>query len=101
LDTRSKLFKASLHSKYPIIRNKFQTIRLQRPQLSKLRTHKIQFKIKSTSARSSTPWMDPNAMKNSPFAVAGFCVKVVRVIAASYLTACNEVFKSSKMHRTY
>jgi len=54
----SKLFKASLHRKYPIIRNKFpQTIGLQDPQdlnlknnssISKLGTHKNEFKIKST-----------------------------------------------------
>jgi len=38
--------------------------------------------------------MDLNATKNPSFTAIEFCVKVVRV-AASYLTACDEVFKSS------
>jgi hypothetical protein len=32
---------------------------------------------------------------------AGFWVRVVRVVAASYLTACEGALRSSKMHRMY
>jgi hypothetical protein len=35
----------------------------------------------------------------APFTAAGFCVKVVKVVAASYFTACDEAFNSSKMQR--
>jgi len=35
------------------------------------------------------------------FTAAGFYIKVVRVVAASYLMACYEAFKSSKMHQIY
>lgn len=36
-----------------------------------------------------------------PLTAAGFCVRVVRVVAASYFTACDEAFRSSKMTRMY
>lgn len=32
---------------------------------------------------------------------AGFCVSVVSVVAASYLTACDGTLRSSKMMRIY
>jgi hypothetical protein len=46
-------------------------------------------------------WKDPNAMKNPPFTATGFCVEVVRVLSVSYLTACNDTFKSLKMYQIY
>ena len=36
-----------------------------------------------------------------PFTAAEFWVKVVRVVAASYFTACEEALRSSKMQRIY
>jgi hypothetical protein len=32
---------------------------------------------------------------------AGFCVRVVRVVAASYLTAYEGTFNNSNIHRIY
>lgn len=36
-----------------------------------------------------------------PFTAAGFCVRVVRIVAASYLTDEDAALRSSKMHRRY
>ena len=36
-----------------------------------------------------------------PFTAAEFWVKVVRVVAASYFTACEEALRSSNMQRIY
>ena len=36
-----------------------------------------------------------------PFTAAGFCVREVRVVAASYLTACEDALSSSEMRRIY
>ena len=42
----------------------------------------------------------PNSL-HVPFTAAEFWVKVVRVVAASYFTACEEALSSSKMQRIY
>ena len=36
-----------------------------------------------------------------PFTAAGLWVKVVRVVAASYLTACDDAFNSLKIQHIY
>ena len=36
-----------------------------------------------------------------PFTATGFCARVVRIVAASYLTADDGALRSSKMHRRY
>jgi len=41
------------------------------------------------------------AADSSPLTAAGFCVKVVKLKAASYLTACDGAFSSSKMTRIH
>ena len=40
-----------------------------------------------------------NKATNTPFTAAEFCVNVVNVVAASYFTACDDAFNSSKMQR--
>lgn len=36
-----------------------------------------------------------------PFTATGFCARVVRIVAASYLTDDDAALRSSKMHRRY
>ena len=36
-----------------------------------------------------------------PFTATGFCARVVRIVAASYLTEDDAALRSSKMHRRY
>src|ERR1700678_4083811 len=40
--------------------------------------------------------MDPNTTKNPPFTAARFCVRIIRVIGALYLMACDETSKAWK-----